>query len=339
MERTLASVETIKNLKSIDGADFIEIATFEDLGWQCVVKKGEFTEGDKSVYFSIDSILPEKSWCEFLGNSKRLKTKKFKGALSQGLALPLSIFELNEELLNLSQGEDVTELLGVSKYEPPMHFQAGNAKGNFPSYLGFSKTDETRIQAVPSALNELHGQPYKITEKADGTSGTFLVIDGVFTVCSRNLMLKEDDTTVYWVAAHRYDLKNKMVTEEFKHYVIQGEVVGPSIQGNKLGLSAIDLFVFNVFDLNELRYLDADAEEKVIERLGLKAVKTIEKGECFDYDLEGILALAEGKYDRTKNEREGIVIRSQKQMYSERLHGRMSFKAISNKFLLKNPEE
>ena len=339
MERKLASIETIKELKPIEGADFIDIATFEDLGWQCVVKKGEFQVGDKSVYFSIDSILPDATWSEFLGEKKRLRTKKFKGAISQGLALPLSAFELNDSLLNLSQGEDITELIGVTKYEPPMRFQSGNAKGNFPTYLGFSKTDETRVQAAPSVLNELHGQPYVISTKMDGTSSTALMINDEFTVCSRNLMLKEDDTSVYWKAAHKNDLKNKLSQDEFKHYVLQSEVCGPSIQGNKLGLSEIDMFVFNVFDLNKMTYLDAEEEENLVNRLGLKHVPIIEKGDFFDYDLETILAKAEGKYEGTKNEREGIVIRSQKYMYSEKMHGRMSFKAISNKFLLKNEEE
>jgi RNA ligase (TIGR02306 family) len=97
MDRKLASIQVIKELSPINGADAILCAKV--LGWECVVKKSEFAVGDKCVYFEIDSVLPISSWNDHLRREGekdkpvRIKTRRFKGVLSQGLALPLSIFE------------------------------------------------------------------------------------------------------------------------------------------------------------------------------------------------------------------------------------------------------
>lgn len=56
--RKLASVQYVHDITPIEGADMIEVAHV--LGWQCVVKKGEFEVGDLGVYFEIDSFLPIK---------------------------------------------------------------------------------------------------------------------------------------------------------------------------------------------------------------------------------------------------------------------------------------
>ena len=118
--RKLASIQTIKYVKPIPDADSIE--TVGILGWECVSKKGEFQTDDKCVYFEIDSLLPEIPEFEFLRKGCwnetfkkfRLKTIKLRKQLSQGLALPLSVFP---NLAKLNVGDDVTELLGIEKYE------------------------------------------------------------------------------------------------------------------------------------------------------------------------------------------------------------------------------
>ncbi len=110
------------------------------------------------------------------------------------------------------------------------------------------------------------------------------------------------------------------------------------IQKNPLGLKEKTLFVFNVFDVREARYLGHDETRQMLARLELPAVDVIELGETFDHSQASLLTLAEGKYPGTNNEREGIVIRSQREMHSLALGGRMSFKAISNRFLLKESD-
>ena len=115
--RKLATIRKVDAIKPIDGADAIELAVFG--GWQVVVKKvTEIKAGMLVVYCEIDSVFPEKPEYEFLRQDKfRLRTKKFRGALSQGL-----VFKVDEVLKDgdFKEGDDVTELLGITLYEPPI---------------------------------------------------------------------------------------------------------------------------------------------------------------------------------------------------------------------------
>lgn len=334
MPRQLATIRAIAKLTPIKGADRIELASID--GWQCVVKKGEFNVGDYCAFFEIDSSLPEHSAFGFLkaGQRRRLKTVKLRGQLSQGLALPWKNFpELcsngrgNELLLDYELGADITEVLGVTKWEPTLSASLGGiVRSTFPSGI-VPKTDEERVQNCASEIKALQGKPYDITIKLDGTSFTFIhEFDGNKHVCSRNQDLSYSDNA-YWKAA-----KNCESIEP--GYAIQGELCGPGIQKNRLDLDKLGLFVFNVWSLDAegppIKLSYADALQFCVER-GLKMVPLLESGEDFQYTREQLLEMAEGKYDGTNNEREGIVIRLQGATVPE---DALSFKAISNRFLL-----
>lgn len=201
------------------------------------------------------------------------------------------------------------------------------------------KTDEIRIQSAPELLELLAGKPYYITAKLDGTSATY-AYDGEQErplVCSRNRTLIEPDDSVYWRIAKKYDLCRKV--QEWPKYAIQGEIVGPGIQGNKLGLSEIDFFIFNVLNLSTSKLMPFDHVEMIGKLWGVKTVPVIETGGWFEGDLESMLCKAEGKYEGTDNEREGIVVRKwhdDEYVDTHNHKGRLSFKVISNKFLLKD---
>lgn len=338
--RKLASIQTIKYVKPIPDADSIE--TVGILGWECVSKKGEFQTHDKCVYFEIDSLLPEIPEFEFLRKSCwnetfkkfRLKTIKLRKQLSQGLALPISVFP------NLSKsniGDDVTELLGIEKYEPPIPAAIiGDARSfSWP----ISKTDETRVQLDDEYkfIETLSGQPYYISLKLDGTSSTFLIDpkDEIFHVCGRNYSYKRSEDHSFWKIADKYNIEQGLreLWETGHRIAIQGEIVGPGIQKNPLGLTNPDLYVFNVVDIRTNTRLCLDKSLIVVERLGLKFVPLLEKDSRFGYTKDDLLEKAKGKYGehfssaKPQTEREGIVIRS--------LCGEISFKAINNDFLLK----
>ena len=55
--RSMAHIETILEINPIENADAIEVATI--LGWKVVVKKNQYTVGQKIVYCEIDSWIPE----------------------------------------------------------------------------------------------------------------------------------------------------------------------------------------------------------------------------------------------------------------------------------------
>jgi len=149
--RKLATLQKIAEIRPIEGADNIEVVVVG--GWQCVAKKGEFSVGSPCVYLEVDSVLPMESRYEFLKKSSyvkkdwiegyRLKTVRLRQQLSQGLALPLSLFSTSEVNLECPSGTDLTEILGVKLWDPPVPAKiAGQAKGNFPNFI--RKTDQER---------------------------------------------------------------------------------------------------------------------------------------------------------------------------------------------------
>lgn len=383
--RNLASIQEISNLQPIEGADLIESAQL--LGWNCVVRKGEFKVGDKAVFCEVDSVLPDKDWSKFMEPRKfRVKTIRLKKVLSQGLALPLSILDSyldQKKISKLKVGDDVTAVLEVTKFE--VHDRHSGGSNNlwaptdrpFPSFV--PKTDETRLQSVLSVLNELENMPFYITMKYDGTSATFARKNGRFWACSRNRAVKRNNVELFykniynvlcksiftrwlvplwtvafkvwskyftipelkgqeentwWNMVDRYDLEYAIP----EGYAIQGEICGPGIQGNKLNLTEKDLFVFNVFNINENRYLGYEEFLKFCldHQLNHVEVLTVEINRSgFELSLKNLLNFAKGKYPNTSNHREGIVIRPLVETYSEKLKGRLSFKVINNDFLLK----
>jgi RNA ligase (TIGR02306 family) len=211
--RKLASLQTVKHVRPIPGADNIEAIGV--LGWQCVAKKGEFREGDACVYFEIDSLLPEQPRYEFLRQSSfkpdlgkfKLRTVRLRKQLSQGLALPVGLFP---EAAGLPIGADLTTLLGVEQYEPPIPtFIAGDTR---TFRWSIPKTDEIRVQQDDehSFLAALAGKPYSISLKLDGTSCTFIIDpkSGEFHACGRNYSYKQTPEHAFWKINDRYGIKS-----------------------------------------------------------------------------------------------------------------------------------
>lgn len=249
--RKLATVETVTEVLSIENADQLEVAQVR--GWKVVVKKGEVKAGDKCVYFEIDSILPlcdaRFAFLASRGTPKtmedgteghRLKTTRLRGVVSQGLVIGIDQFP---ELADVAAGEDVTEVLGIEKWEPALPVTMGGvARGYYPNHLA-PKTDAERIQNLGGEWHILtQSGPWIATEKVDGTSlSVFNSADFGFTVCSRNLSL-HDGENVYWTSARAAGLLDLVEPG----WGIQGEIVGEGIQGNKLKLKGRKVLVFNV---------------------------------------------------------------------------------------------
>jgi RNA ligase (TIGR02306 family) len=262
--RKLATIRRVLDLSPIEGADAIECATVD--GWRTVVKKGEFKVGDLAVYFEIDSWIP-KAVAPFLFKGKildgvegaRLQTVRLRGQLSQGLLLPLvAVVHLTPHDGTYYEGDDMTEVFGIQLWEPPppkqQSFQSGRPAGNFPAFL--RKTDQERVQNLRRELGlwAAAGEQWEVTEKLDGTSFTAFKYEGRTGVCSRNYELKADDDGapgLYWQVA-----RDSGIFDAFDEgYAVQGEILGPGICGNKYGLTAPHLYVFDVFDIAQQRYL------------------------------------------------------------------------------------
>jgi len=378
MERKLASIQKIGKVLPIEGADAIEMVMVNS--WKVVSKKDEFKEGDYCVYFEIDSFLPIREEFEFLRKSSyrkmgdlegfRLKTIKLRGQVSQGLCLPISILEGDGEMkigiskqpwgdqlqlgpyddaLVIQEGVDVTEHLGVVKFEPPIPAElAGKVKGNFPGFI--RKTDEERIQNMTKQFEEMKSHQYYITEKLDGSSATYYFRDGVFGVCSRNLELADPGEFVpgtiigedgverpkkentFWKVARELKIAEKLGSLN-QNYAIQGELIGEGVQGNPYKIKGHTLRIFNVFNIDQQEYLGLDEMRDFLSKVNvddspLELVPVIDENYKLHGTIEEILQYAEGKSVlHNEAEREGIVIRNKDKS--------ISFKAISNKFLLK----
>lgn len=325
--RKLATVRTVAEILPIEGADRIVLAVVD--GWKCVVKKDEFAAGDSAVYCEIDSFLPIREEFEFLRKSSfkrmgeqegfRLRTVKLRGQISQGLLLPCSV--LGREA---SIGEDVSEELGIIKYEPPVPASlSGELVGGFPASI--QKTDEERVQNLASDFESWKDKTFFVTEKLDGTSFTAFVDEG-FGVCGRNWQLAESESNTHWQIVRRLGLEEKMLGLN-RRLAIQGELIGPGIQKNRYGLKAHELFVFNVFDLDEYAYLDKNEAQQLCEELELKTVPVLGEMSVPD-SIDLLLAQAEGKSVlNAGTEREGMV------WVNGSGRDRISFKVISNRFL------
>ncbi len=381
MERKLASIQRIREILPIEGADAIEIAVVNS--WKVVVKKNEYKAGDLCIYCEIDSFLPVREEFEFLRKSSykklsdgtegfRLKTIKLRGQISQGLILPLSTLNDKEfeemsvgvskqpwgdqlqlgpydDALVIEEGVEVTQLLGIVKYEPPIPAElAGKVKGSFPGFL--RKTDEERVQNLTKEYEGMKSETFYVTEKLDGTSGTFYFRDGVFGVCSRNLELSDPGEFVpgmvmcedgierpkkentYWKVAKDLNLAEKLGTLG-QNFSIQGEIIGEGIQGNPYKIKGQTLRVFNVFNIDTQEYLGLEEMEDFLNKIDvdsnkIELVPVLEREFKLPETIDELLKYAEGKSALHKEaEREGVVIRNRNKT--------ISFKAISNAFLLK----
>lgn len=328
--RKLASVQDIIAIEPIPNADKLEVAKV--LGWSCVVLKDQFKAGQKIVFIEPDAILPERPEFEFMrARHFRIKTIKLRGQVSQGLVFPITILPVTT-ILDADIGDDVTEVLGIKKYEPyvPAHL-AGQVKGNFPEFL--HKTDETRIQAVPDVLTRWGGFGFQVTEKVDGTSLTAYLKDGVFGVCSRNLDLKETEDNAYWKLARELKLEEKLKSLG-GNFALQGEMLGQGIQKNKYELPNVQLKLFNIFNIDTGKYLDQDEFVQKAAYLCLDTVPMLDLV-TLDHTVEQLVELSKGPSKlNPKVQREGIIFRPETEMHDEEL-GRLSFKCINPEFLLK----
>lgn len=355
--RQLATIRTITSTRPIQGADRIEVAQVD--GWECVVKKGEFEVGQHIVYVEVDSVMPERPEFEFLRDRKfRVRTIKLRGQVSQGLVLPLDILPAG----NYKLGDDVTELLGVTKYDPQAQqealllakqpktpanpiakflmrfkwyrklFMKPKRKGGFPDWI--VKTDETRIQNLATLfdIESKKGTPFSVTEKVDGQSATYFLQKVSrrkyeFGVCSRNIRLGTPDNSSYWTIARKYNIENvlKQLIGEYQTIVLQGEICGDGIQGNKYHISGYDLFAFNLI-YPDHKCTTAEIKE-LLAPFGIKSVPIVEEGKVLPETIAELVEYSKGRsVVRKEQKREGVVLRN--------IQSNISFKVINPDFLL-----
>ena len=345
MGRKLASIQKIWKITPIEGAERIELANV--LGWQCVVNKGQFRAMDRAVYFEIDSFLPICETFEFLRDSSyrnsailgegfRLRTMRFRGQISQGLLLPLSQFP--EVPSDAEVGRDVTELLGVRKWEIEERVTTGGTViGTLP--VTIPHTDETRVQENPELIQAFAGLEYYISTKMDGSSHSICLDEDGFHVTGHNYEYMDDGNSAFYrlvnQRGYREKLEQYVKQQGLNTLTIQGELCAPGIQGNRLKLTRPEWYVFTVMENGKRVGLRRMLE--VCRALQMQTVPIEETG--FDLpskypSVESLLARADGEYPKG-GKKEGIVIRPTEPVFCRQISASLSMKVISNRYLLK----
>lgn len=370
MARKLVSIQKILEIAPIEGADVIE--KIRVLGWWLVTQKSNnFKVGDMVVYFEIDSLIPVRDEFEFLRKSGytkmadgsegfRIKTAKFRGQVSQGFALPMQglrdlghvkeeymMYEdwqfvgSDDKLYTVEEGTDLTDLLGVKKYEAPIPAcLSGEAVGYIPTWL---ETDETRVQVLQPLLDKYTGTNCYVTEKLDGSSfSAFIDDEGNFQVSSRQVSFVRSEKNTQWKWAIANDIEAKLrayMAETGVRLAIQGEIIGESIQKNRYLLKGQDVRLFNAVDMENRKHLGYNELIALADRFGVKTVPILGTDLILGNNIDELVKMAYGKSAlNPKADREGIVIRPLEVLYDfnhDVKYGRVSLKVINQDFLLK----
>jgi RNA ligase (TIGR02306 family) len=341
INRKMATVQRVAEVKSIDGADLI--CAYKINGWWVVDQVGKYQVGDLTIYCEIDSWIPNtiapflskgKEPREYFGvKGERLRTIRLKGQLSQGLLLPYAIPAFEE----WKESDDISELLDIQKWEAPVNAQlAGIMKGNWPHFI--QKTDQERIQNIQQEVTNAFNNKdeFEVTVKLDGSSCTVYYNNGEVGVCSRNIDLKLEQEGNAFVDIAKKTGLIETLPKLNRNIAIQGELMGPGIQGNKEDFRENRLFVFDIYDIDNQCYFSVTDRMDIFREL-------IALGGCMDLELtpldqnhfitlptdniDELLKMAEGTSINAKV-REGIVFK--------RVDGKFSFKIINNEFLLKD---
>lgn len=338
IERKLATIERIEEIRAIPEAD--KICAYRIKDWWVVDQVNKYEVGQKVIYVECDAWVPNtiapflskgKEPREFEGiKGERLRTVRLKKQLSQGLLLPIDYCVAPRgKLTYIEEGADVSEVLGIIKWEAPIPAQlAGQVRGNLPA--GIIKTDQNRVQNIGKYLSEYYSYTFEKTEKLHGSSCTmYLDSNDEFHVCSRNLDLKPDENNSFWKAAIKYNVEQKMRDAQMQGIAIQGELIGEGINGNQYK-TKLDFYVFDMFNVTTQQYAPSFNRQQIAAKLGLKHVPVIDTVMLDDsWPVEYMLEEAEGVSQLNGSSREGIVWKCIQDPS-------ISFKAVSNAWLLKN---
>ena len=337
-KRKLASIQEISSLTPLGKKPVEELAIV--LGWKVIVPIRQFKEGEKIIFFEIDSLLPaQKNWTNHIKHKNlKIKTIEKYNQISQGFIMKLDTllkieYFKDTNIYELPIGFNLTEILGIKKYDDDAEqLEIGNKKlKNYPKHL-IEKSDEIRLQSRLNYLEEFRGKEFYSSLKYDGTSVTYLIEPETnnFLICSRNQVQTEDSVNIYSKIAEKYEILKKLKKFDGK-FAIQGEIYGPKIQNNPLQVKELMFVVFNIKNIRDDYYLGFDELVKTCKDLGLPMVKVVEEG-IFNYNsVEKLIEKSKGYYPGTNNFREGLVYRLKNDWNKNK---RYSFKVINDDYLI-----
>jgi RNA ligase (TIGR02306 family) len=316
-------------LEKHPNADSLSLATIDSSNWVCVVKTADFENETVGVYIPIDSVADKDHPLLSFLEGKKVKTIRLRGYISQGVLLPLSKVREKFQVTAINIGDDVSEVLNIRKWEPPVNRSLGSCK-EVRHVDGFDMyTEIENWKRYPNVITE--GEVVEITEKIHGTSSRYGYVNDIYCIGSHRRILEPqpDKPTVWHIISEKYDLQNKILQlkNELKvsRLVVYGEIFGPRVQDLAYGQSDI---AFRVFDIKLDEYVPPSQKNELASKLGLETVPILYTGE-FTKDL---LDLRFGKDFSNNHVREGFVIEPLTQRFDPSL-GRVKLKVVSEDYL------
>lgn len=334
--RKLVTIQTIDKLTPIKNADRVESARV--LGWNVVVGKDTFKEGDKAVFFEIDSMLPDtiEAFDNFQSRGKKsvlidlveisghvVTTAKIRGVVSQGLIMKLSEFGLSDEI---EVGTEVTNELGVIKWEEPVPDDK-NIIGAFDTRFS-PKTVAIRAQSISENWEEIVSLEWEAMVKIDGASQTILNDNGNIRIFSRNWELSKE--VVGMEVAKSSGILD--VVSETPGISVQFELAGPGISQNRMKLKELKGYVFAVW--LDGHKLHRDKWDSRLLKTAVPLLNDWEPSGTLDEMIEKVNGIR-GHITKDILD-EGVVFHLKSEDIPEWLNRNASFKIINNKYILKH---
>ncbi len=320
-----ASIQRIQKIETIPGTNYQKAKV---LGWNIVVEKEQFKEGDYCLYCEPQTILPEL----FASQNKMEETivgvKKIAGNISEGLCLPASVLPSS---IDLAEGCDVSEVLNIkyNKKEIPDYIK-GFCIAGFPEIV--PTPYEPPVQVLQHVLDKYSGRKCYITEKLDGIPLTVFLYDGYFGVSNPVCEIDQDSDNLFWQLVEKYDLKQKIKTLR-GNYAIQAEAVGKDICGNPLQLNDNGIYIFNGYNIDKKKFLGYGYLQSALLITGLPMVPVIEENFILHNNMEQMVTMGYGNSLLNKKVlREGVVVRPIDEIYE---NGRISFKIHNPQYAVK----
>lgn len=282
----LASIEKIISVRKHPNADSLSICKV--LGYESITRIDQFKAGDVVVYIQPDCVLPDEEWAQFYkSKSNRTKAIKLRGEWSQGIIEPLSVLMDNPTFISdifdstSILGTEVSGYLNIKKYEVNTELLDKEIAGCLP--YGLFKTDEERWENINRRII--------VTLKIDGTSASYgcktLENDKDLFMCQRSYRVKSECGGIYAAIEKKYNIFEKLKNFS-KDICIRGEIYGNGIQKFSLNPHCklpLDFAVYNILDLNTLKYLPFEAVQDICKSLEIPTVPILETCNFLSYEI------------------------------------------------------
>lgn len=342
MSDWLPIIYKLVKITELPGSDYLEFTTVMD-EYPCVIRKGQYKEGQLVSWIPYDSVVPSTDMFYFLASKDKnypidqvpiryriIKSKRIRGFYSEGLIV--------DAPLDFKEGDSIVDHFGLTKrvYEeefPDTPDNGSNDNEYNPKTFNLSKYDLDGMAKYSYVFQE--GEQVLITEKMEGENCAMVFTEDNLWVKSRNHFKREAEDSKWWDIPNRLNMKDKLST--VPGLVVFGELVG-GVRGWFYDCPIIDnkvqrkFFVFDIFDLKLKRFLEWNKVKDVCYNLQLETVPILYEG-LWKTD-RSLHDLAEGKSTLGTCVKEGWVMRSVPESWHEKL-GRKIIKLKGRDYKLK----